>query len=240
MIEYNYIPNLPLIPFRYGSYEGIVMHATAVYGDTALNQRDYESTHYNEAFVHAFSDKLSTLEIASTNHVAYGAGHVANLRYLHSELCQVKNDGTQQATDDFKASYCNWIDYAAQRLFDRKLDVIPATPDGKGTVWQHYDVTKYLGGSNHTDPMDYLNTWSVTWEQVISDIQNKYKELEKMEEVLARLTALEKECEKAAAPEWFVKEFGSGNLNGLIDTPTKTKEFWETLAVVLRAVKYVA
>jgi N-acetylmuramoyl-L-alanine amidase CwlA len=182
MIEQNYIPNLPQIPFRngVGQFEGIVMHSTAVYGDSALGERNYECSHYQDAFVHAFSDPHSTIETANPNFIAYGAGPTANQRYLHSELCQVKNDGSDQSKADFKASYDNWVNYAAQRLYDRKLGVTCACKEGTGTVWQHYNVTEWLGGSTHVDPMDYLVTWGVTWEQVIADIQAKYKELEEM------------------------------------------------------------
>lgn len=244
MIEINYIPNLPQITFRNGAYEGIVMHSTAVYGDTALGERQYECSHYENAFVHAFSDPHSSIETANPNFIAYGAGPTANQRYLHSELCQVKNDGSQKATDDFKASYGNWINYAAQRLYDRKLGVTCACKEGTGTVWQHKNVTEWLGGSTHVDPMDYLDTWSVTWEQVINDIKKKYEELQTMDELLkkiealtARTVELEKGCLKTVAPAWFVQEFGSADLNGNIHDPTGDENFWRTIAVVLRAVK---
>lgn len=185
MIEQNYIPNLPQIPFRngVGAYEGIVMHSTAVYGDSALGERNYECSHFADAFVHAFSDPHSTIETANPQFIAWGAGEIANQRYLHSELCQVKNDGSDKAKVDFKASYTNWIEYASQRLFDRKLGVTCACKEGTGTVWQHYNVTQYLGCSTHVDPMDYLSTWNVTWEQVIADIEAKYKELEEVIQV---------------------------------------------------------
>lgn len=37
-----------------------------------------------------------------------------------------------------------------------------------------------------------------------------------------------------AAPGWFVKEFGSADLGGLILNPLKKADFWETVAVSLR------
>jgi N-acetylmuramoyl-L-alanine amidase CwlA len=241
MIEINLIPNLPQIPFRtgVGHYEGIVMHATAVYGDNSIIERSYECAHFKDAFVHAFSDPHSTIEVANPNYIAWGAGQVANYRYLHSELCQVKNDGSDKAKADFKASYDNWINYAAQRLYDRKLGVVCACKEGTGTVWQHYNVTQWLGDSTHVDPMDYLTTWAITWEQVIADIQNKYKELGQMDEILARLKVLEDASEKIAAPTWFVAEFGSADLKGLISEPSKSLEYWQTVATILRAVKFV-
>jgi N-acetylmuramoyl-L-alanine amidase CwlA len=244
MIEVNLIPNLPQIPYRYGigQYEGIVMHSTAVYGDTSLGERNYECSHYENAFVHGFSDPHSTIETASTDYIAYGAGPTANQRYLHLELCQVKNDGSQAATEAFKASYGNWIDYAAQRLYDRKLGVITAKPDGTGTLWQHYQVSQYLGGSTHIDPMDYLKTWLITWDQVVLDVTNKYKELEQMDELLKRVCELEdkvKVLENTAAPDWFVIEFGSDALNGIVNEPVGDENFWRNVAVSIRLNKKV-
>lgn len=64
--------------------------------------------------------------------------------------------------------------------------------------------------------------------------------LKKVEELSAKVEELEKGCMKTAAPQWFVDEFKSADLGGIIKDPIKTKEFWETTAVVLRAVKYVA
>jgi N-acetylmuramoyl-L-alanine amidase CwlA len=235
----NYIPNLPQIPFRHGvgKSEGIVMHSTAVFGDSAAGERNYECSHYENAFVHSFSDPLGTIETADPNYIAYGAGHVANQRFLHAELCQVKNDGTQAAKDLFQTSYGNWTNYAAQRLYDRKLPVKLAQLDGTGTLWQHYDVTKYLGDSNHVDPMDYLITWNITWEQVVTDVQTKYKELETMDQVLARLAALEekvKVLDKTPAPDWFVKEFGPHVLDGIVNDLNGDVDFWRDTAIILR------
>ncbi|MFC5402118.1 glycoside hydrolase family 73 protein [Cohnella soli] len=47
----------------------------------------------------------------------------------------------------------------------------------------------------------------------------------------ARVAKLEK---RDAAPDWFVKEFGSADLNGKIGDPRFTEEGWRSLAVLLR------
>ncbi|WP_260769081.1 hypothetical protein [Oenococcus oeni] len=31
------------------------------------------------------------------------------------------------------------------------------------TIWTHDDVSKYLGGSNHTDPINYWNNSAKDW-----------------------------------------------------------------------------
>ena len=58
------------------------------------------------------------------------------------------------------------------------------------------------------------------------------EERDALDALLWRVTALEK---KIPAPAWFVKEFGSADLDGLIHDPQFTEEGWRTLAVALRA-----
>lgn len=57
------------------------------------------------------------------------------------------------------------------------------------------------------------------------------------EKLTARVDDLEKAFEKVPAPKWFVKEFGTADLGGLISEPEFTAEGWRTLAVGLRATK---
>jgi N-acetylmuramoyl-L-alanine amidase len=75
------------------------------------------------------------------------------------------------------------------------------------------------------------------FERFKQTVNEKLKELEQMDELLKRVAALECQLVKSPAPQWFVDEFKSGDLHGLIKEPSKSNDFWETLAVVLRAVK---
>ncbi|MNO44252.1 Peptidoglycan L-alanyl-D-glutamate endopeptidase CwlK precursor [compost metagenome] len=67
------------------------------------------------------------------------------------------------------------------------------------------------------------------------------KEDDSMKEELAKLAKRVDELEAAAkrvpAPKWFVAEFGSGDLGGVISEPVFTVEGWRTLAVGLRVNK---
>lgn len=64
------------------------------------------------------------------------------------------------------------------------------------------------------------------------------KEEDVMKEELNKLTKRVAELETAAkrvpAPKWFVAEFGSGDLGGVISEPEFTAEGWRVLAVGLR------
>jgi hypothetical protein len=59
------------------------------------------------------------------------------------------------------------------------------------------------------------------------------------EELKGKISALQKQLERVPAPQWFVKEFGSDDLDGLIHEPRFTAEGWRVLAVALRAQKKV-
>ncbi|PEF21062.1 N-acetylmuramoyl-L-alanine amidase [Bacillus pseudomycoides] len=41
-------------------------------------------------------------------------------------------------------------------------------------LWTHYDVTKYLGGTDHEDPLDYLRSHGVSEAQFRADVKRAY------------------------------------------------------------------
>jgi hypothetical protein len=46
-----------------------------------------------------------------------------------------------------------------------------------GTLWGHYQVSEYLGDTNHSDPVAYLAKWSKSWNDVIMIVTEKYNAL---------------------------------------------------------------
>lgn len=58
--------------------------------------------------------------------------------------------------------------------------------------------------------------------------------LENIEKLERRVKELENQTKKLTAPIWFVKEFGSADLGGIINNPVGTDEFWRGLAISLR------
>ncbi|CAI8811347.1 N-acetylmuramoyl-L-alanine amidase [Bacillus sp. IT-79MI2] len=154
------IPDLPKQPYRYGvgAYEGVVAHSTAT---PAINIQKYESRTWRSAFVHYAVDWNETIQIADTKYIAYGAGSGANKRFVHVELCETADYGK------FKRSYEKYVKLLAEILKDNNLSV------EKG-LWTHYDVTKYLGGTDHEDPLDYLRSHGVLEAQFRADVQRAY------------------------------------------------------------------
>ncbi|QUG84010.1 N-acetylmuramoyl-L-alanine amidase [Bacillus nitratireducens] len=157
------IPDLPKQPYRngVGAYEGVVAHSTATPEAPAINIQKYESRTWRSAFVHYAVDWNETIQIADTKYIAYGAGPGANKRFVHVELCETADYAK------FKRSYDKYVHLLAKILRDRRLSV------EKG-LWTHYDVTKYLGGTDHEDPLDYLKSHGVSESQFRADVQLAY------------------------------------------------------------------
>jgi len=75
-----------------------------------------------------------------------------------------------------------------------------------------------------------LNRYDEEVERVLQELQKKITALEK------KVAELEKKQEPIPAPAWFVREFGSADLGGLINDPDgkKLPETWEAIALAAR------
>ena len=157
------IPDVPKTPYRggVGLYEGVVAHSTATPEAPAINIQRYETRTWRNAFVHYAVDWNETIQIADTKYMAYGAGPAANKRFVHVELCETAD------YSKFKRSYEKYVRLLARILKDNNLSV------DKG-LWTHNDVRKYLGGTDHEDPIDYLRSHGVLEAQFRSDVQQAY------------------------------------------------------------------
>ncbi|PFE46871.1 N-acetylmuramoyl-L-alanine amidase, partial [Bacillus thuringiensis] len=157
------IPDVPKTPYRggIGAYECVVAHSTATPEAPAINIQRYETRTWRNAFVHYAVDWNETIQIADTKYIAYGAGPAANKRFVHVELCETADYAK------FKRSYEKYVKLLAKILQDNNLSV------EKG-LWTHNDVRKYLGGTDHEDPIDYLRSHGVSEVQFRSDVQQAY------------------------------------------------------------------
>jgi N-acetylmuramoyl-L-alanine amidase CwlA len=164
-IRQEFIDGIPKLPYRNGTgnYEGTVAHATAVFEDTAESERNYESHTWQSAFVHFFVDHEEIVQCAPIEYLSWGAGHVANQRYINIELCQTRD------TAKFKASYNRYVWLHAHLLQIKKLGVTRLD-----SFWTHHDVSQHLGDTTHTDPDSYLASHGISIDQLVKDIQEQY------------------------------------------------------------------
>ncbi|MED1468483.1 GW dipeptide domain-containing protein [Bacillus salipaludis] len=171
--EYQHISKFPDFNYRngYAKVEGVVAHETANSHSTIYGEIAYMSKHYNNAFVHAFVDGSHVIEIQSPNYGAWGAGSYANKRFVHVELVRV------HSFDQFARSINNYANYLAFLLFEYNLSVTSAEKTGKGTLWSHKAVSKFLGGTNHGDPHGYFSQWGYNWNDFVKLVTQKYNTL---------------------------------------------------------------
>ncbi|MDR6998931.1 GW dipeptide domain-containing protein [Neobacillus niacini] len=172
-MEAQHISNFPNFNYRngFGMVEGVVAHETANNSSTIYGEIAYMTKYYNNAFVHAFVDGLHVIEIHSPNYGAWGAGPYANQRFVQVELVRV------HSFDQFARSINNYANYLAYLLFEYNLGVIDAEKTGKGTLWSHNAVSKFLGGTTHTDPIGYFSTYGYTWSEFVKLVTKRYNSL---------------------------------------------------------------
>jgi N-acetylmuramoyl-L-alanine amidase len=172
-ITQSFIPGLPKIPFRggVGIYEGLVIHCTDnpnhIGGDTPTGERNFESSTYDNAFVHFFTGvenaRVKILQVAPIEYISWGAGHTSNGRFLNLELCMYDDENL------FKMSYQALVWLTAKLLRDKNLGV-----SDKGTVWSHLEISNQWHETTHTDPIQYFKYHGISWDQFILDVKKEY------------------------------------------------------------------
>ncbi|MDF7682277.1 SLAP domain-containing protein [Lactobacillus sp. ESL0679] len=158
------------IKYRYGKPEGIVIHETATPNATAYNEAIYFNREWMKmyAYVHAFVDHKQVIQMMTPKYGVWGAGAVANNRFFQIELAE------ENTRDNFAKSVNNDAIYAAKILHRYDLTPSNAVNSGKGTIWSHHAVSKYLGGTNHTDPDGYFSKWGYSMSKFYSLIKYYY------------------------------------------------------------------
>lgn len=167
-ITTNFIAGLPQDPYRngIGAYEGVVAHSTADPEATAMNIHNFEVRNWQNAFVQYVVDWSQIIYQASTSYICYGAGHTANQRFVSVELCETSDP------NKFNESYARYTWLLAKILFDRKLGVKQCS-----TFWTHNDITTHLGGTTHTDPVQYLSSHGVSIAKLVADVTDQYNSM---------------------------------------------------------------
>ena len=147
---------------------GIVFHQTADADSfKAREGADYEINYgWQTAFVHTFIDAGTILNIHDTDYGCWGAGPMANARFVQFELVTARN------TREFAQSINNAAWYTAYicHLYNIPL-TLASQHYGVGGIWTHNDVTRYLGGTVHTDPTGYLKQWGYTLPEFLDLVQ---------------------------------------------------------------------
>ena len=144
--------------YRYGvgHPEGVVVHETSENNVTAEQfvQRFNANWPTLETYVHAFVDNNNVINIHNTDYTVWGAGPIANSRYIQVELCRV------DSYDAFARSLSNDANYIASKLIQYNLPDVPGT-----TVLSHQQTSAMWHETDHTDPTHYFDTWGYNMDQ---------------------------------------------------------------------------
>ncbi|MCT3515433.1 N-acetylmuramoyl-L-alanine amidase [Lactobacillus delbrueckii subsp. lactis] len=153
-----------------GKPEGIVVHETATPGATAWDEGRYFNDNWTSvySYVHAVVDNNQTIQLMSTDYGTWGAGPIANVRYIQIELCEVST------RSQFVQSVANDAYYIATLLHKYNLTPSRASRSGVGTIWSHNEVSQYLGGTDHGDPDSYFAKWGYSMSDFYSLISYFY------------------------------------------------------------------
>ena len=155
--------------------EGVVIHASANPNASIDSEISYMTKNYKNAFTHAWAGHNKIVEIANTNYACWGAGAIANKRFAQIETTEDKRLTKKQKIQVIdRAAY-----WAAVQLVYYKLPCKDASKDGNGTVWGHVHVSKYLGGTDHTDPIAYFNSVGVSWNDFYKQVERYYNAYKK-------------------------------------------------------------
>ena len=157
--------------YRNGKPEGVLLHEPAntglIQNQIAYELRDPE----NNGIVHAWSSDAEIREILSTDYKCWGAGGVANARFAQIECCRFDNKARAVASID------RGLFWAAYQLFYYNLPCTDATKTGSGTVWTHLAVSRFLGNTDHTDPIAYWSSVGVSWDAAFAQTKRYYDAL---------------------------------------------------------------
>ena len=158
------------IKYRKGKPEGIVIHETATPGASAYNEAIYFNREWKNmySYVHAFVDHKQIIQMMTPGYGVWGAGAIANNRFIQIELCQ------ETTRNKFAKSVNNNAIYAAKLLHRYNIEPSNASNTGKGTIWSHHAVSRFLGGTNHTDPDGYFKKWGYSMNDFYSLLKYYY------------------------------------------------------------------
>lgn len=166
------IGNLPKYSYKSGKYIGVVIHETGNSNSSLQGEVNYMYGHFNNAFVHAYVDGNQIRQTAPADYLAWGAGPNANPYFYQIEHVEAHN------FNQFAKAVNNQAYLTAYMLKRNHLTPkLADTHNGSGTVISHNAVSRYYGGTDHTDPFAYFRSWGYDMNQFYNLVQTHYKAL---------------------------------------------------------------
>lgn len=172
IVEDRRIDNLPKYTYKSGKYIGVAIHETANPNSTLDGEVNYMYNNWQNAFVHAYTDYKEIRQTAPADYLAWGSGPQGNAYFYQIELVRA------HSFDQFARSVNNQAYLAAYEL--KRNGLKPKLADnngGSGTIISHNAISRYYGGSDHTDPISYFSQWGYSMNQFYDLVQKHYNQM---------------------------------------------------------------
>ncbi len=220
----------------------ITIHNTGNSSSTAANERAWLSNPSNSrtASYHIVIDEREAIECLPLNESAWHAGDGSgaksgNRTSIGIEICESGN---------YAKTLDNAVELVASMLKERGwgVDRLRRHFDWSGKICPRlmYDGGKWTGWTEFKkrvqDRLEEDKPMTAAERKEMEELKKQVSEQNKI--IADQAKSLTVATERIGAPAWFVKEFGSKDLGGLLLEPTMTKEGWRITAIALRAQRF--
>ncbi|MGR8773092.1 lytic exoenzyme target recognition domain-containing protein [Leuconostoc citreum] len=169
VVPFNYVMNNSglVAPFRQGH-----MHSTGNPRSSVQNERDYLAGHYNEAnYSHLVGLTNGQVDIRQVMNINGGAYDVGGDWNWESAFAIELVEGTVTSQEDFNKVYPAYVWLARKLAQDSGIDLSIDNQNIDG-IKSHWYASTTGHGSDHVDPIGFLEQWGISKEQFYYDIIN--------------------------------------------------------------------
>lgn len=169
VVPLNFVKNkMGLVP----PFRQVHEHSTGNSKSTVQNERDYLAGHYAGAnythLVGVTNGQADIRQVMNTNGGAYDVGGDWNWEtWAAIELVE----GSIKTCEDFNIAYPAYIWLTRELSRQAGIPIIIETPDISGIKTHNY-ASKTGHGSDHVDPIGFLASWGVSYDQFKKDVLN--------------------------------------------------------------------
>ncbi|MDQ6418663.1 peptidoglycan recognition family protein [Paenibacillus sp. LHD-117] len=157
--------------------------------------------------------------------------HVGNSNKHAVGICMIGDFRSQQPTPEQYAAALDLIRWLQGKLPGIVIKGHSEYPDYSWKSCPIISMDKFRSDLSRGVEMPMTAEERKAMDDLTKQVREQHARIDAQAEALTVATS------RILAPDWFVSEFSSGDLNGLISEPTMTKEGWRVLAVALRASK---
>lgn len=164
----NQITNRPAIgvpPFLY-----VVAHSTGNYNSTAQNEADYVNRAWASSQAY-YTHVVGNGRVIQVNPVGQGSWNIGNYDTNVNTYGAVELIQSHKTQEEFNIDYKLYVKLLRQLAQEAGLPTVLDAGHVAGIVTHNY-ASRNGWGSDHVDPLNYLQEWGVSYDKFKQDIKN--------------------------------------------------------------------